>query len=332
MNKPIQILIASHNNRIQYILNSLLYDGTRKKIKIRFMNCAMLKIIITKQNTTINLVYQGELSEKEMLKISPTRQYYITPNIQSNIDYINNIDNLIPFLEQTVPTKSTYSNMMNDSTSYVIYIVRHGQAEHNVPEFLNNLKQDTNLTLEGKNQVNRLIPSISNNDKENLKLIDYYFVSDLKRTHQTIELILNTIFNEPNLYSNNINIHVLPCSHEITKETNGKGNGNEATSTSLYTGQENESSCLNIDTCPTKINNYNLYWNHYKDFYDGTRKQHKSSRSQCRETDMIKLMIKIIKGKEEKNPLKRTQTDIFTSSWKKNVKGGKRKTKRKLCK
>ena len=68
-------MIVSHNTRIQCLLDAVQQNAS--KDKIRFMNCAIMKLTITPKSLYLSMVYEGSLSEKEKRKISAERPYYV---------------------------------------------------------------------------------------------------------------------------------------------------------------------------------------------------------------------------------------------------------------
>jgi hypothetical protein len=77
MNKnKIVSIIASHNSRIQCFLDKLNPNTT----KTRFQNCAIIRLSLTSEKVDLEMVYSGELNEKEIVKLSNSKPYYTTPN------------------------------------------------------------------------------------------------------------------------------------------------------------------------------------------------------------------------------------------------------------
>lgn len=92
-----------------------------------------------------------------------------------------------------------------------LYIVRHGLGDHNVKDTIKgkfHRIKDAHVTTEGKSYITDTVG-------KNLATIEFdeIFVSYLRRTYETAELIMNA--NEKN--DPNKLFHVLPCSHEVTR-------------------------------------------------------------------------------------------------------------------
>ena len=194
--KKIKCMIVTHNS----ILRCFLYKITEHKdfLTTRFKNNVILKIIVNKDTSYLEMISEGNLDSKTETKLKnkekenriPKKKYFIKNNFRN---YDTNLH--------------TYWSILGCDLE--IYIVRHGVAYHNIrPALTKHLVYDTSLVP----SQNKLSDAI----KEKIPYdIDYYFVSPLIRTRQTfMNFICNTrIFNT--------NIVILPCSREIG---NAKGN------------------------------------------------------------------------------------------------------------
>ena len=244
--------------------------------KVRFKNSAILLLEIREDKTVfINLVYEGFTA---MYKEG--NKYFTTP------DSLNVSD--IPFYHIQVPIEKF--NIVIPPLNYNIFIVRHAQADHNVDK--HNKLPDTLLTSpKGHNQATQIgieLRKILNETK-----INYLFASNLKRSRQTIEIILKELNFDP------VDIVVLPCMHDIKAGSDGRCFQKDPEKISIA----GRMSC-NIDTCSNesendyccKIGNIIINWVYYK----------LMKSINCTEKNIIQLIFEYIKYKyEKKRPAKK---------------------------
>jgi len=312
-------VIISHNTRIQCFLRKF---QTFANDKIRFQNGCILKVYIDGDgNATVNLVYSGDLDSSEKKGPSITRPYYV-------VDKGADVDGYIKF-----PTLNAIAFTLSDGNQYNFYIIRHGQAEHNRnPAWWNHRVRNTRLTDIGQGQGEKtgaaLLDILSNNSPT------YWFVSDLRRTGDTLASIWRGIYNAPGSninpfevrqkYFDNIEkVFVLPCSHELKTEGRGEGTCDaEASSYVPSFAMENYTSCTRreinsgINNCNTvdvhydnQIKSVNINWDFYNVFYSGfmrnqlnkftssySRYKNRQIRNYCRDTNMISLAILFIQN------------------------------------
>jgi len=301
-------LICSHNSRIQCLLDKL----RQRTIKIRFQNCAVLRMSVTALACSVKLVYSGELSDNEKLKVSSKRPYYAI-GVKSGYEFFTPFGFNPNKLGLTIP----------EGKEYVFYIVRHGQAEHNVKNSMGfsstmGMKYDTNLTELGEDQSVNAAIELGNILKENGDdKIDVFFSSDLVRSRQTIQTMISEMSksytgkptpiesydSESSLSSSSSQITspgkkmiVLPCASEV--ETVGDGTGN-CDSVIGGLARENYPSCTKADIdklvspC-NSIDNFTVDWSFYLEFYnDLTRRDYMiamnrfKSKRRCRDTNII---------------------------------------------
>ena len=149
---PVVSLIVTHNSRLQCFVAKLfdtlkqLYQAFKeepppklhaidryyseiKKGKIRFKNCAIMELIIKKENISLSLIYEGSLngvSTKDiyydMRKDSNTDSIFPHFNITNNNKIFNDFKNFL--ISELTPTK-------DDEKEYVFYLARHGEGIHN---------------------------------------------------------------------------------------------------------------------------------------------------------------------------------------------------------
>jgi broad specificity phosphatase PhoE len=324
-------ILVSHQARIKCYLNKFKSQFPEEKIH-RFMNGCILKLTrevgTTRQATTsrndnawtesMELVYDGEIGEKK-----PDYVYYSTKGSEKSTD-VNGQYQIIKFptLERSLTEKETTKHDPNKT--YVFYIIRHGQAEHNVwgtehnvlrrtiekiSKQVSSKNRDTNLTMNeirssGQKQAQKAGQSLYNllkteNNKSfpsshNLTL----FVSDLKRTRQTLQHILYGIKLQNIELDKTINVNVLPCSHELAYEYDEEGDCDGVKSITPVENTMNctmcgESVCKDTKLCnKLTLGNINIHfnWDNYQTFYQGTRTK-PGKRKHCKDTDMITYAI-----------------------------------------
>ena len=296
-------LIVSHNYRIQCFADKLLSGKTNER-KIRFKNTAILRLTIDLEQGTfvLELVHDGELSDKEESEISAARPYYTSiKNNNDGLVYFGQIDGNINKLN-LLPDDLTKLKQKVKANKLVFYIVRHGQAEHNEPGYnlqaKLHLKLDTSVTTPGQMQAL--------NAAENLarildgQKIHEVFVSDLQRTWQTAGP-----FFAKHLIST-ATIIVDPCASEI--DTKGDGRGNcDTKSANKYDvqklGRENYPACT-PNACKTRdLGNQtiNIDWALYSAFYQNKMRGYSNLKDipNCKSTNMIAMAVYYLLHKEE---------------------------------
>jgi broad specificity phosphatase PhoE len=343
-------ILVTHNARLRCLITklfnkSLLNTDTVKREQFkeyRWQNCCVLKLKLIpsegQYNFTLSLIYQGEIdpterkeyhywsnqdkfeelepkplgcigaicSKKSTVKPTPMRVFH-------------KFEDLIGKIKLGDLADANIGNNIVSDKEYVFYLVRHGQAEHNLYTGTTVFRTvDTSLTKNGRSTTKGAGIAINEDLIKTSSILRYYFASDLIRTRQTLQGVLNGI-NSSNLYletrANKINIIILPCSHELAFVSNGNCDSN------VNVGQpftsENKMSC-------TKLNNYNnntsqfedcvtfncitadnvnivanLIWTLYYQFYDNSyrgniTKKIYGTKKQCRNTSMIEESIKYI--------------------------------------
>jgi len=308
-------IIGTHQARLRCLLSGFGMDNVQ-----RFQNGSIIKIMITSTTIDISLLYGGEVNEKK-----EGRKYYVMSHyVKKETDVFEPIE----FPKVNIP-----NNMFNNlgDNIYDFYLIRHGQGTHNVIKGIKKKigavfgTKDTELTPEGIAQANRAgtflgdtsMPHIPGDSSQ----VEFIFVSDLKRTKQTVSALLQSakIKAEKSRWIRDLDIHVynsgpnntyvLPCSHELNYSKDGQCDGSYG---QAMNANENKTSCDDISKCNTD----NINWDYYSNFYDGTRSKPGSAKHQCRNTSIISEAIKIIQ--EVKNNH--------------NTIGGKRKTKKRKTK
>ena len=271
----------------------------------RFQNGCVIKLIITSTSLSLELVYNGSIDEEK-----PTYTYYVKPGTidEKAKQGKYQIEELHPIF-----IKVNFEHI-NPSNTFEFYLIRHGQAEHNVLKGMSKAfsNKNTKLTEDGRAQA--LSSGKHLKDIVRGKEIDYLFASDLNRTSETMGHFLKGFNNQ--LMSKSIVI--LPCSHELTYTKNSHCDGHQG-----ITPNENISTCepgktgktlltrQTIDSCDT-IGDLRLDWSFYSKFYgSGTRRKRGSEVSkQCRDTDMFKEAIEYITSKEGRAKLSSLLPDM----------------------
>ena len=316
-------IIATHQARIRCLL-SYFIEG---KIG-RLQNGAVIKVTISREFISVNLIYSGEVDENK-----PDKEYYVTS------DYI---------IEDTPKFKPIQFPIINEPLEYVLdpphwmfhdynifhfYLIRHGQGTHNV---LSGMKKktasvlgnvDTSLTEQGENQIARAgkyFASISSNSADSILNCEYLFISDLQRTKQTLAIFLLNLHKYSSRVILTNEMIVLPCSHELNFNKNGMCDGSYG---QVFAGNENKSSCINISSCDKTFTKYKIDWKPYNEFYNGTRRKPGSGKKQCRKTSIISEAMSIIMYKNPRHHLRLPRSSGGRIKKSKNTKRRKR-TKR----
>jgi len=256
-------LIITHNSRIRCWLHQLNPEYFDQLLKIystdniRFKNCAILKIEFYNSLFRVSLIWDGFIDKRKSGK------YYT--NNQSNL-----FDDVF-FIPLTISLSKLDINPSDIKlNNFVFYIMRHAESTHNISS---TKLIDPELTQNGKIQAGKtgdflktFLLSESNN----------FFISKLRRTHQTMFIILDKL----NLTGKK-QIFVLPCTHEIKYFTGGKCQPRN---------KENPSDtmiCNPLDKiCRDGHLKNNINWDYYTDFYLNNKK--------CFQTNMIKLVLNFI--------------------------------------
>lgn len=188
MSESCVTIAVSHNNRIQKFLKSVFKVAPEEKI--RFLNCAVLKIVITPDsNVTVNLLYSGDEKSAKMEK-GRKLKYYV-----SNTNTIGEFEP-VPFTGISMKKNPPYKV---NNKEQIIYLVRHGLAMHN-PDPEHGIEGgpgkylDSSLTKFGFLQAidagKKIYEDLGKISKTN---VDFLMASDLIRSRQTLATIYNTM-------------------------------------------------------------------------------------------------------------------------------------------
>ena len=323
------------NNEKHSVTLDLVYSGEVKDIKRKYYITKndFSKFITPEEKQEQNQTRRVEIKEKinaMIISDTPASQNYIIcthntrircfihqffPNkndVNIDVKIGNNIGNEIVFGRRTCPENKIQELLGNDNMNQKynkdIYIVRHGEAVHNTASSFTKKpgqllgEYDKLLTNDGKEQANKANVEFKN--IMNNKSINYIFSSKLRRTRQTLNILLENI----NGIERKI-IIVLPCSHELRVFDEKKGDNCDNYNKGLYVPNENRSKCVYDDqkiksfkSKDKKIHNkeceqedtYNINWNFFNDFYN----QPGNTRRQCRDTNMIQLLLEFVRNAE----------------------------------
>jgi broad specificity phosphatase PhoE len=309
INEPINILLVSHNSRIKCLLKSMDIDMMRyigiEKKEIRFMNCAIIKLSISNINIKVSIHYNGQVEKHKKGYI-----YFI-----KNEEGIKEKENEL-FFEAIDINKNKYNDILKKlhinvddigNSTWDFYMMRHGEGLHNkLPKISGLISKlfkkdylDPDLTPNGIDQAIKASASIQ---PIPFKII---FVSDLKRTRQTLANILPNITFDNITYNDEtykIPIYVLPCSHELNYIDSGLCDGNIMQKFQLTHENEmkaNNANCENENKDPDcVINDHPLNWYYYKEFYGSNKRgtDNNPNREHCKNTSMISIGLMIYKN------------------------------------
>jgi broad specificity phosphatase PhoE len=288
-------LLVTHNNIIQCFIEKLrpaaIINGEPQKI--RFKNCAILCLSLDLENNQfrIELIFDGLLSNEETKNISPDRPYYVTSVIKSGDVLFEPIIGDISLLN-ILP--EDLANLRNKTEKNMIkfYIVRHGQAEHNVSRLRLNM-YDTSITNIGRDQAITSAKALKKILDRNDETINIVFASDLARTRQTALPFFNIMFLEPRII-------IDPCSNELSTNGDGTGNCYEKNAKKLVKALENFPNCT-PETCRS-IKTMSgariaIDWSLYRAFYSSKKNNVRSysedpdEHPNCKDTNMIAMAV-----------------------------------------
>lgn len=307
--------ISTHQARLRCFLNGYMTGKV-----LRFKNAAILQMIINREGTYIKLIYDGEVDKKE--------------NKSGYVYYVKELDKPVPVGSSY--EHFTFNGIVNldkkspDGNIYIFYLMRHGQASHNLYSGIGKLQSlyhtDTDITDLGKEQASNAAKNILNDTTAGIiTMPKYLFASDLKRTRETITIFLRTYF-KTDFEKIPKTIVILQCAHELEYTS---GNCDENQNIKSKAGENvmkcDKKTCQNIDE-------FNLNWDNYMRFYGNDYRNNilsskniigNSSRGKCRETNMIDQAISYIKNnpiEEDEDPFgSGNRSSSFSSSFRGGV-------------
>ena len=281
----VESVVVTHNGRIRCFLESIKMPAIDKNTgkEIRFMNCCILLLSITKNGYTLSLEYEGNLAEESVKKAKKEgRKYYSTKN---------NDDIFVQFTKQVSLDTSLFQDIGDKTCNF--YIIRHADGLHNsmglIKKSYSSDVTDAVLSTEGIKQAEEA--------KNFLKAfqIDQLYVSDLKRTRQTLAILIQ---NRDEIKATEV--VVLPCAHELNYVKGGLCDADQKMSALSY---ENKPKCSTdkskCDEACCTVNNLPINWSFYRAFYgDGTRIAHGQNAKRCRDTNMIQQAFEHMKSRQ----------------------------------
>jgi broad specificity phosphatase PhoE len=255
----VNILIVSHNNRIKCLLKKL---GIIMDETMNFMNGAIIKLTINvDKNIVISILFKGIHNNDGRI--------YLHSDHGSNNKW-----KAISF--EHAKLNKLYEKTINNV--YNFYIVISGEANESF------FTTDPDLNENGKNQAINASSQI-----EKIKF-NMAFVSDLKRSRQTMSIILEKTNYKDTVY-------VLPCSHELKYTDNP--NGCDADKTIIQTSSHKMDIKNRQTTMLVKDQTFNLSWNDYDTFYKSNPRK---TNEECINFNIIGEALRIyesIKSKEK---------------------------------
>jgi bisphosphoglycerate-dependent phosphoglycerate mutase len=349
----INSLLITHNDRLRCFITKLFNNSNiasdiikKKQFKeYRWQNCCVLKLLLIhnsdstskKFNFELSLIYDGEIF---LTTKYDGYQYWGNTQIQSNNnkcigDMCNNKNTMIKKIKSSRKKLNFFEvlkgsinlidlidinikniehvDLKNINNELTFYLVRHGQAEHNLYTKTTVFrKKDTSLTSIGIKQA--INAGFVINKYLGKGMLNYYFTSDLIRTRQTLSNILSGIKSSNLTFDrepNTINLLVIPCSHELHFVSDGKCDSSKHISQVF--SSENKMSCTKFNKYIDKTPRYkdcvsfntttsdnmdiivNIDWSFYTNFY-GTYRGNETKK-QCYNTSMLEESIKYIISK-----------------------------------
>jgi hypothetical protein len=242
----------------------------------------------------IDLIFEGF--------VKSNKKYY-TPTPDSKNKNVYPFEKIIGISKHflDIPVSSLLPNV-----EYIFILIRHGQATHNLYNTLTKIqslyKKDTLLTEEGETQARKTGEFLKKYLLNKKLKINYIFTSDLKRTRQTMTLVVDHM-----KLKGMKEMIVLPCAHEIShsKEKicdrkialNLSGeNKMRCSPEKCVSNNSDDSSHTDLYCCSVVYGNTKLAvnWIYYQDFYEGKRDDLYTINNSCFDTNMIKNAIQII--------------------------------------
>lgn len=253
-------IIITHNGKLRCLLDKLSFsdDKNYNIRKLKFKNCAILKLEITSYSMSIDMLYEGDLYKEDKY------------------------DNTLYFSDFT---KTLNTGIQVGNNRFIFYLIRHAEAENNKIKQLklNKKIKDPSLTEYGKKQCLKVSEKLK--DLE----INFLFASELVRTRQTLYNILESGIKFTPLHKKFNKVIILPCSREIIYDLKN-------CDTNIVTKQENDMICNpleieDIEYCHSLPSKLFVDWSYYIIFH---KYQFSQKSFNCKDTNMIIEAIKII--------------------------------------
>jgi len=205
-NKVVNAFFFSHQDRLRtsIIKRFNMLNSTHFNKKAKFFNGCILYLQIRKKNQykwddqwkfELSMIYEGDTSERKKGDIYFRDEEYGKVNHYDNynIEFKPVVAMLNPKNLQSI--FHIDPNYLDEHTIYNLYLMRHGQAQHNV-KFVYNPIINTELTNAGKLQARDAGNKWAKwAERNGISSIDYFCVSDLFRTQQTAAMFLFGVRN-----------------------------------------------------------------------------------------------------------------------------------------
>lgn len=250
INTPINIIICgTHGMRMSCFLKSLIPDLPNKIIK----NCSIIRCYKENGNTLLKMIYEGEghnsiISEWKMDDINKYINKPISISIPDNFE---------------------------------LFFIRHGKGQHNGINMVQRLTTDLTdamLVADGVSQAERAGGFLSSYIKMNyVEPSIFYEASMLRRTIQTIAIIMNKIPATKNKY-----IHIVPCVNELPYHGGGQCDKSIINDVGNKIFSENKSVCVDNNICTIDGLNADVKWDYFMEF---------KKTGKCDSTNMINEML-----------------------------------------
>jgi hypothetical protein len=308
-------LFFSHQNRTKmYVIdsfNALL--ANKINTKTRFSNGSILCLTMLKKSSVchlrLDLLYTGDTSSNK----KPKKDWkYRLKNYKywvKDSEIPDDTQNFTPVVFNSVTTQCNFHQLQDvfkinsddlkeDELTYCMFN-RHGEALHNIKKM--NRVYNTSLTEKGERQAYVAGENLSVIMTDlGISKINAISASDLIRTHQTAANFLTGLVEKlPNCLSDIKELFIIPCFHEIEKNTkDGSYSVNRAFS-GLGIQNENKTDCD-----PNKCREINvngklipIYWGFYLGFYGGVFRGSSvigDKQKHCRDNHFLGLFFDLI--------------------------------------
>ena len=269
-------IITTHQARLRCMLHDIINKNAnlvnQKGELHRFQNGCIIHLEILPSTLKLSLLHNGQIDEEK-----PNYVYYVKPGTNDPRAQSGNYQ-----IQELTPITTNHNFNVGNFT-YGFYLIRHGQAIHNLEEYsgkLINRPLDSDLTQAGILQAQNSGEYFKN------KQINYFFVSDLKRTMQTLKQFTTSAGIKVN------KAIVLPCNHELAYK-GSSCDGNQG-----ITPNENKNTCAPLSTTSAcSAVGIPLDWSEYTSFYgNGSRqKPGNNKKKHCRNFSTLQLAIDYIK-------------------------------------
>ena len=311
-------LFFSHQNRTKmYVIDSFnQLSDSKINTKTRFSNGSILCLTMLKKtgrcHLKLDLLYTGDSNSNKKTKSDwkkgfKLKKYKYWVKEESINDKALNFEPVIftsisaicNFVQLQNIFKINADNLMEDELNYCMFN-RHGEALHNVQKW--NTKHNTSLTERGKEQAYIAGENFSAiMDHLHITEINAISATDLVRTHQTSANFLTGLVKIRGFDCLN-DIHelfIIPCFHEIEKDTKDGYSSFNRTFSSLGIQNENKTDCNPSDCNQIIIDGKRIpiYWNFYLHFYGGIFRGSDiqgNQKKSCRDNHFLGLFFDLI--------------------------------------